>query len=87
MTQQEYEQTDLTLVSKRFIDIYYLLVSRRIVRTRKEFCEAIGLNPTAFSQIESGKVKCTWALIWSTIYAYNLQPLWLCMAAGEPFND
>lgn len=87
ITQQQYEQTDLRLVSKRFIDLYYILVSRRVVRTRKEFCDAVGLDPTAFSQIENGKVKCTWNILWAAIKAYDVQPFWLFMAEGQPFND
>lgn len=86
MADNTQDPTDLRAISLRFVDVYYSLVQRRVVRSRREFCDAVGLHPSSFSKIESGKINCTMRALCSAMKVYNVRPLWLLMADGDMFE-
>ena len=84
-TKEQQGAAEVLAINRRFIDLYYLLAAKRAVRTRKEYCESVGLSQTAFSQIEKGKAGCTLRVLCLLLKLYDVKPLWLFAGEGEPF--
>lgn len=74
------ERTD---IDKRFIKAYRMLYADQKLKTKKEFCEAVGLLPQNFSMLEQGRLSCTVENIINIVRKFGVSLQWLFFDEGE----
>lgn len=72
-------------ISSRYIECYYTLYQKRVVKTRAEYCRMTDLLPQNFSTIEQGKRLASMAQICALVTNYSINPVWLMTGKGEMF--
>ena len=70
-------------ITARYIEAYYTLYSRRIVASRKQFCELTELVPQNFSAIEQGKRSANLNQICALINNLKVSPEWIMTGEGK----
>ena len=70
-------------VTQRFVQSYFNLYQRRVVSTKKQFCDAVGLYPTNLVLMQHGKRQCTTQHICQLFNAYGINPAWLFTGSGS----
>ncbi len=76
-----------TEVTQRFVQSYFNLYQHRIVETKKQFCDAVGLYTTNLNLMSKGERQCTIAQICSLFDKYGVNPVWLFTGTGAFFAN
>ena len=82
-----YMKANIKDLSARWVQVYYSLYSLRRVSSKREFCQAVGMQPQNFRPIENGSRSISMPMLIATINAYNVSPDWLFLGAGNMLSE
>lgn len=74
-------------VTQRFVQSYFNLYQNRIVSTKKQFCDAVGLYTTNMNLMQRGERQVTTQHICNLFNSFNVNPVWLFTGAGSFFAN
>lgn len=74
-------------VTQRFVQSYFNLYQRRIVATKKQFCDACGLYTTNLNLMQHGERQCTLSHVCNLIDKFRINPTWLFTGTGSFFAN
>ena len=74
-------------VTQRFVQSYFNLYQHRIVATKKQFCDAVGLYTTNLNLMQRGERQCTIAHVCNLFTKYGVNPEWLFTGSGAFFAN
>lgn len=76
-------RTNINDLSSRWAQVYYTLYALRRVTSKKEYCNAIGMQPQNFRSIETGTRSVPMSALLGVINAYAVSPEWLFLGSGN----
>ena len=72
-------------VTQRFVESYYTLYQKRVVSTKKQFCDACGLLTTNFNLMSQGKRDVTTNHLCRLFQHFGVSPDWMFTGNGNFF--
>lgn len=85
MPQRELSPEEIA-IKARFIDAMYMCIGRRIVKTKKEFAENVGIAPTNLPRLESNNNLSVSAHNLAMLCKLGVRAEWLLLGQGEMFK-
>lgn len=73
-------------VKQRFLEAMYMCIGKRIVKTKKELAEAIGMSPSNLRRLEDIPNCSVSAHNLVMICKLGVNAEWLLLGKGEMFN-
>lgn len=74
-------------VTQRFVECYYTLYSKRVVATKKQFCDAVGTYSYNLNMMQRGQRQATVENLCRAMTHFNISPRWMFTGMGEFFNN
>jgi len=75
--------TTIKDLSSRWSQVYYTLYALRRVSSKKEFCNAVGMQPQNLRSIETGTRSVPMSALLGIVNAYHVSPEWLFFGTGN----
>lgn len=82
------QSPEAVAVKERFVETYYILYSKKVIKSKKEFCTVVGLSsPSNFKRMADSKTNGpSIQQLCVLIEKYGISPEWIMTGKGVVFS-